>query len=85
MSYQYTWLFRFFPKYESLEKTIGNCIFISLIASIVIMIAWPLLTQEKMVFVSLLTVWVMGAVITSLVYFRGKWRGKIPTFEKRAD
>ena len=45
----------------------------------------PLLTQEKMVFVSLLTVWVMGAVITSAVYFRGKWRGRIPAFEKRVD
>ena len=40
----------------------------------------PVLTQEKMIFVSLLSVWVMGAVITTVVYFHGGWRKKIPTF-----
>ena len=40
----------------------------------------PLLAQEKMIFVSLLTVWIMGALITTAVYFRGGWRKKIPTF-----
>ena len=40
----------------------------------------PVLTQEKMIFVSLLSVWVMGAVITVIVYFHGGWRKKIPTF-----
>ena len=40
----------------------------------------PVLTQEKMVFVSLLSVWIMGAVITTIIYFRGGWRKKIPTF-----
>lgn len=40
----------------------------------------PLLTQEKMVFVSLLAVWVIGAVITAVVYFRGSWRRKIPKY-----
>ena len=38
------------------------------------------LTQEKMIFVSLLAVWVMGAVVTVIVYLRGKWREKIPEF-----
>ena len=38
----------------------------------------PLLTQEKMVFVSLLAVWLMGAVITIIVYCRGSWRKLIP-------
>ena len=40
----------------------------------------PVLTQEKMIFVSLLSVWVMGALITTVVYFHGGWRKKIPTF-----
>ena len=40
----------------------------------------PVLTQEKMIFVSLLSVWIMGAVITTIIYFRGGWRKKIPTF-----
>ena len=40
----------------------------------------PVLTQEKMIFVSLLSVWVMGALITVIVYFHGGWRKKIPTF-----
>ena len=40
----------------------------------------PVLTQEKMIFVSLLSVWVMGALITTIVYFHGGWRKKIPTF-----
>ena len=39
-----------------------------------------LLTQEKMVFVSLLAVWVIGAVITAIVYFKGSWRKKIPQY-----
>ena len=40
----------------------------------------PVLTQQKMVFISLLSVWLMGAVISSIVYLKGKWRGKIPVF-----
>ena len=40
----------------------------------------PLLTQEKMIFVSLLSIWIMGALITTAVYFKGNWRKKIPTF-----
>ena len=43
----------------------------------------PVLTQEKMIFVSLLSVWVMGAVITTVVYFRGGWRKKILRFGNR--
>lgn len=41
----------------------------------------PLLTQEKMVFVSLLSVWLIGALLTTIVYFRGRWREKIPQFD----
>jgi hypothetical protein len=33
-----------------------------------------------MIFVSLLTVWIVGALITTAVYFKGNWRKKIPTF-----
>ena len=43
----------------------------------------PVLTQEKMIFVSLLSVWVMGAVITTVVYFHGGWRKKILRFGNR--
>ena len=42
----------------------------------------PVLTQEKMVFVSLLGVWLIGALLTVIVYFRGKWRSKIPVFHQ---
>ena len=38
------------------------------------------LTQEKMVFVSLLCVWLIGALLTVIVYFKGSWRKKIPVF-----
>ncbi|MBQ2642090.1 MAG: MATE family efflux transporter, partial [Lachnospiraceae bacterium] len=41
----------------------------------------PRLTQEKMIFVSLLTVWIVGALITVIVYFRGSWRKKIPNYK----
>ena len=40
----------------------------------------PLRTQEKMVFVSLLTVWVVGAAATVILYFLGRWRRKMPHF-----
>ena len=36
----------------------------------------PLLTQERMVFVSLLAAWLTGMVITIIVYKRGKWKKK---------
>ncbi len=41
----------------------------------------PLLRQEEMIFVSLLAIWLIGAVMTAIVYFRGKWRKKIPVFQ----
>ena len=34
------------------------------------------LTQESMIFVSLLSVWLIGALLTVIVYFKGKWRTK---------
>ena len=34
----------------------------------------PILTQESMVFFSLLAVWLIGALLTTIVYFKGKWR-----------
>ena len=37
----------------------------------------PVLTQEKMVFVSLLAAWVAGLIITIIVYRTGKWKRKI--------
>jgi len=40
-------------------------------------IGTPVLTQESMVFVSLLAVWLIGALLTVLVYFKGKWREKM--------
>ena len=40
----------------------------------------PVLRQEEMIFISLLTIWLIGAVLTVIVYFRGKWRDKIPVF-----
>ena len=39
------------------------------------------LTQEKMTFVSLLAVWLLGALLTTAVYFKGNWRKKIPSYE----
>ena len=36
----------------------------------------PLLTQEKMVFVSLLCAWVTGMVLSVIVYRRGAWKKK---------
>ena len=39
------------------------------------------LTQEKMTFVSLLAVWLLGALLTTAVYFKGNWRKKIPVYE----
>ncbi len=39
----------------------------------------PLLTQEKMVFVSLLLAWLIGMGITLIVYRRGGWKKKIET------
>ena len=41
------------------------------------------LTQEKMVFVSLLCVWLIGALLTVIVYFKGSWRKKIPVFTEQ--
>ena len=38
------------------------------------------LTQQKMVFVSLLSVWIIGAVLSTIVYFKGSWRKKIPQY-----
>ena len=37
----------------------------------------PVLTQESMVFVSLLSVWLIGALLTVIVYFKGNWRKKV--------
>ncbi len=39
------------------------------------------LTQEKMTYVSLLAVWLLGALLTTAVYFKGNWRKKIPVYE----
>ena len=40
-----------------------------------------LFTSAKLTFfVSLLSIWIMGALITTVVYFKGNWRKKIPTF-----
>lgn len=36
----------------------------------------PVLTQQRMVFVSLLISWLMGLVITTILYKRGVWRKK---------
>ena len=36
----------------------------------------PVLTQERMVFVSLLAAWMAGMLITLVVYRRGKWKRK---------
>ena len=38
------------------------------------------LTQQKMVFVSLLSVWIIGAVLSTIVYFKGSWKKKIPQY-----
>ena len=37
----------------------------------------PVLTQESMIFVSLLAVWLIGALLSTIVYFKGNWRKKI--------
>ena len=37
-----------------------------------------LLTQERMVFISLLAVWLIGAMLSVIVYFKGRWRERIP-------
>ena len=37
-----------------------------------------LLTQERMVFISLLAVWLIGALLSVIVYFKGRWRERIP-------
>ncbi len=39
------------------------------------------LTQERMTYVSLLAVWLLGALLTTAVYFKGNWRKKIPSYE----
>ena len=36
----------------------------------------PLLTQERMVFVSLLAAWLTGMLVTLIVYRTGKWKKK---------
>ena len=33
--------------------------------------------QERMIFVSLLVIWVNGAIVSTIVYFKGRWRKKI--------
>ena len=35
------------------------------------------LVQERMIFVSLLVIWVNGALLSVIVYFKGGWRKKI--------
>lgn len=39
------------------------------------------LTQEKMVFASLLVTWMLGMFVTILLYKLGRWKRKIPTME----
>lgn len=36
----------------------------------------PLLTQEKMVFVSLLCAWLTGTILSTIIYRRGSWKKK---------
>ena len=43
----------------------------------------PVLRQEEMIFISLLAIWLIGAVMTVVVYYRGKWREKIPVYQKQ--
>lgn len=35
------------------------------------------IVQERMIFVSLLVIWVNGAIVSTIVYFKGRWRKKI--------
>ena len=41
-----------------------------------------LLMQERMVFISLLISWLIGMIITIILYKIGKWKRKIPVYEE---
>ena len=44
----------------------------------------PVLTQEKMVFVSLLANWILGMVLTILLFKLGRWKRKLPQMDSDA-
>ena len=65
--------------------TIGTTVFVRIplaygLVALTRSMGAPVLLQEKMVYVSLLTVWIVGAAATVILYFMGRWRKKIPTF-----
>ncbi len=45
---------------------------------------YPVLTQQKMVFLSMLICWMAGLILTVIVYRKGKWRQRIPGVGKES-